>query len=109
MPDEKLLTRYLIFETDEAAVTFTRIGEQLAGGSEEALRKFCADPPVDREGLLVAVSENSFKLRAAKATVKTSISEAELPALVAADGGAAGSPGSSGGVSGAAEKLPGTT
>jgi hypothetical protein len=81
MADEKLLTRYLIFETDEDAVVFTRVGEQLAGGSEEAIRKFQADPPVDREGFLVAVSENSFKLRKAKATVRTSLTDVEIGAL----------------------------
>lgn len=75
MAEEKLLTRYIIFETDAAAVVFTRIGEQLANGSEEAIRKHFGDPPGDREGLVVAVSENSFKLRPVKAQVKTTISE----------------------------------
>jgi hypothetical protein len=78
---QKLLTKYLIFETDEVASVFTRVGEQLAGGSEEAIRKFYANPPTDRAGFVVAVSENSFKLRNAKATVKTSIAEVPMPAL----------------------------
>jgi hypothetical protein len=75
MTEEKLLTRYILFETDALAVTFTRIGEQLANGSEEAIRKHFGDPPGDREGLVVAVSENSFKLRPVRAQVKTTISE----------------------------------
>jgi len=75
---EKLLTRYLIFETDADAITFTRVGEQLANGAEEALRKYYADPPQDREGFSVAVSENAFKLRQARARVTTSLTDVEL-------------------------------
>jgi hypothetical protein len=84
---EKLLTRYLIFETDENAVTFTRVGEQLANGAEEALRKHYGSPPSDREGFNVAVSENSFKLRKARARVTTSLEDVELPGLAAENQG----------------------
>ena len=82
--NEKLLTRYLILSTDEAAVAFTRIGEVLASGSEDAIRKFQSDPPVEREGFLVAVSENSFKLRRTRAKVTTSLTDVEIPDLAAA-------------------------
>jgi hypothetical protein len=84
--NERTYTRYLIFETNEAGTVFTRVGSQLAGGAEEALRKFYADPPADGEGFNVAVSENSFKLRKAKARVTTSLEEIELPGLTAEDG-----------------------
>jgi hypothetical protein len=75
MADEKTYTRYLILTTDEAAITFTRVGEQLANGADEAIRKHLSDPPADGEALIVAVSENSFKLRPAKAKVTTSLGE----------------------------------
>jgi hypothetical protein len=78
---QTLLTRYLIFETDAEGVNLTRIGEELAKGSEEALRKHFAAPLAENDGHYVAVSENHFKLRTAKATVKTTIGQAEWPPL----------------------------
>lgn len=76
-----LLTRYLIFEVKDEGVSLTRIGSELAKGSEEALRKHFAEPLRENDGFYVAVSENHFKLRTAKATVKTTIAQADWPEL----------------------------
>lgn len=79
MADEAQLTRYLVFETDAEGVELRRVGEQNARGSDDALRKFFAEPPIDRDGFYVAVSENSFKLRHVHAKVRTTIGEAAFP------------------------------
>ena len=57
---EKLLTRYLIFETADGGQTLTFRGHQDADGSDAALRAFW---PPEANTHAVAVSENSFKLR----------------------------------------------
>jgi hypothetical protein len=57
---EKLLTRYLIFSTDDGGQTLNFVGDQLADGSDAALRAFW---PPEAKTHSVAVSENSFKLR----------------------------------------------
>lgn len=78
-PPVESLTRYIILTTDTAALTFTRVGAQDARGSDEALRKFFADPLADNDGFYVAVSENHFKLREVAAKVRTTLADRVLP------------------------------
>lgn len=75
--NEPLLTRYLIYETEDVdGETLKRVGEALAKGSDDALRKWFADPPIDRAGFYVAISENARRIRRVQAKVKTTIGEA---------------------------------
>lgn len=78
---EELLTKYLIFQVDEALVVLTRIGHVLARDSTSALRKWHETPLADNDGHYVAISENHAKLRHAEARVKTVLSEREWPDL----------------------------
>jgi hypothetical protein len=73
---EQLLTRYFIYTTTDDGESLHLIGEQLATGSDVALRKHFAEPPTGAaEGHYVAISENSRRIRIVTATVKTSIAD----------------------------------
>ena len=79
---ETLYTPYYVLESRDEGRTWTYLGEQAAGDSAAALRKFFNDPPRDSDAedvLHVAVAKGSFKPRRVVARVKTSISEAEMP------------------------------
>lgn len=62
---ERLLTRYLVFETADEGKTLKFAGIQDADNSDSALRKFYEHPdrPAPAAPHVAAVSENNFKLR----------------------------------------------
>ena len=76
---EQTYTRYLVLRSTDEGKTAEILGHADAQSSEQALRKWFADPPRDEDtgAWYAAVSENSLKWRQVAATVKTTIREAQ--------------------------------
>lgn len=69
---DKPLTRFRIFESWDGGQTFTYVADELALGSDEALKKHYPDPPaVPDAKVYFAVSENYSKFKRRKARVTT--------------------------------------
>lgn len=61
---ERLLTRFLIYETPDNGITLHGRGDVLASGRDQALRQFLRDHPEKDDGKTVfaTASENGLKL-----------------------------------------------
>ncbi len=85
---QQALTRYNILTSGDEGRTAELLGDALATSSEQALRKWFAEPPRDEQGdaWFAAVSQNAMRWRqvAAKTTVKTTISEPQAQPRLAA-------------------------
>lgn len=79
MSKEQNTTKYVILTSTDEGATTTKLGEVQATSSQEALRKFFAEPPRDEASLnwFAAVSENSMRWRQVAAQSRISIREAE--------------------------------
>lgn len=73
-------TKYLIYEADADGKTLTLVGEQVAGNSEQAIRKFFESPP-EQAGTFTAISVNSVRLREIKTRVTVGMTDIGPPTL----------------------------